>query len=246
MQNKELPKVKVETTKTAVAAGEKENLVQKIQNIVDENSKIIIGISIGLIVVVIAFFVIKGRIDKTNEENRQMASVAVARILPYLQANDYQKALYGDPTKRIRNQKVIGLIEIIKEYGGTKQAEYASLYAGSCFLSLNKNKEALEYFDKALGSSSKVIKEGAAGGLAVCYENLGNYRDAADYYEKASKYSLTPGMKSKYHFFEALCREKTGEKDIAEKLYREIIYDNQSEYVGPAKSGLIRLGTIIE
>ena len=64
--------------------------------------------------------------------------------------------------------------------------------------------------------------------------------------QKASSISITPASKGKYAYFEALCREKLGDKEKADKLYREIIIENKSDYVGPSKSALARLGMIIE
>jgi tetratricopeptide (TPR) repeat protein len=222
------------------------NIFSVIQQYVDQNSKKIIGISIAVVIAVALFFVIRGIVQKNQEEDRQQASVTLTRILPYYQANDCQKALYGDPTKTVRNQKIIGLVEIVDKYKGTKQGKIAALYAGNCFLTLNKTDKAIEYFDIALDSPSQIVMEGASAGLGKSNELKGNYKDAASNYEKASGYSITYGAKDRYQFYAGLCYEKLGEKDKAEKIYREIVNANRSEFVGPAKTGLVRLGTIIE
>ncbi len=216
------------------------------QQFVDRNRKLINISSVGIIVIVALVFVIRYFVSKSEEEAENKASVAISRILPYLDVADYQNALYGDKTKKVRGESVIGLIEIVKNYKGTPQGKVAALYAGNCLLQLNKYTEALEYFKIALDSKSSIALEGASAGLAVTYENLKNYSEAGKYYEVASTYALPTGVKNRYMYFAALCYEKMGEKAKAEKLFRQIIGDNQSEFVGLSKAGLVRLGIIIE
>ncbi|MFN3306516.1 MAG: tetratricopeptide repeat protein [Candidatus Kapaibacteriota bacterium] len=152
----------------------------------------------------------------------------------------------GDKTRKVRGEDVIGLVDIVREFKGVPQTYVAALYAGNCYLQLERYRDAMEYFKIAMDSKSNIVLEGASSGLGVCYESLGNYTEAAKYYELASSYALPVAVKDRYMYFQALCLEKIGEKAKAEKLYRTIIGDNQSEFVGLAKSGLIRLGTIIE
>lgn len=223
-----------------------EQEVGRFQQFVEKNRKLINISSVGIIVIVVLVFVVRYFVSKSEEEAESKASVAISRILPYLDVADYQHALYGDKTKKVRGENVIGLIEIVKNYKGTPQGKVAALYAGNCLLQLGKYTEALEYFKIALDSKSSIALEGASAGLAVTYESLRNYPEAAKYYELASTYALPTGVKNRYMYFAALCYEKIGEKAKAEKLFRQIIGDNQSEFVGLSKAGLVRLGIIIE
>lgn len=218
----------------------------RFQQFVEKNRKLINISSVGIIVIVVLVFVIRYFVSKSEEEMENKASVAISRILPYLDVADYQHALYGDKTKKVRGENIIGLIEIVKNYKGIPQGKIAALYAGNCLLQLNKYTEALEYFKIALDSKSSIALEGASAGLAVTYENLKNYSEAAKYHELASTYALPTGVKNRYMYFAALCYEKIGEKSKAEKLFRQIIGDNKSEFVGLSKAGLVRLGIIIE
>ena len=241
LKQEQVDKINVSTSKV-----EKESLSIKIQKYVEENTRKVLIVSSGLIVVTILFFVIKNVIEKNNEENKQLSTVKISRILSYYQQGDYRKALDGDPSKLIRNEKIVGLTEIINKYSGTNQAKYAAVYAGNSLLSLNKPGEAIKYFEKALDSPANIVVEAANVGLGVCNEEMGKYKEAAEYYEKAASLTVMPSSKGRYAYFEALCREKLGDKEKAEKLYRAVINENKSDYVGLSKSSLARLGMIIE
>lgn len=236
----------MESTKSAQFGGDKTTLSFRIQKYVEENAKKVMIISGSLIVVVVLFFVIKGVVGKKAEENKIQASLKISRIMPLYQQGEFKKALGGEPGKKIRNDNLIGLTDIINTYDGTKQARFASIYAAQAYLAMNQINQAENYFKIALDSPSNVILEGANAGLAVCKELSSNYKEAAEYYGKASQIAVTPASKGKYLFFEALCREKLGEKENAEKLFREIIAENKSDFVGFAKQSLTRLGMIIE
>ena len=114
------------------------------------------------------------------------------------------------------------------------------------YFNLEKYNEAIDYYKKASKSESNLILEGAYSGLAVCYEFQNNFNEAIKSYESALENSTSIDSKGKYQYFIALCYEKLGEKDKAEKLFREILITNKSEFVSQAKIGLIRLGTEIE
>lgn len=243
---KELNQEKVDFKTAPGGKEEKESLSLKIQNYVEENSKKVISVSAGIILITVLFFVVKGVMEKNAEESKQQAALKISRILPYYQQGDFKKAFEGDPTRMVRSEKVIGLNEIINKYGGTNQAKYASIYAGQSLLSMDKPAEAIKYFEKALDSPSQLIVEAGNAGLGICNESLGKYKEAAEYYDKAVSVAVSPASKGRYEYYQALCLEKTGDKEKAEKLYREIILENKSDFVGLAKGSLARLGTIIE
>jgi len=229
-----------------ISPEDKGNIVLKVQNFVEENRKLVIGISLGVLVLAVLFFFIKNRIDESNREDSINASAAISRIMQYYQDGNYQKALNGDSAKKVQGEKVIGLIEIVNKYEGTDQGKYAALYTASALINLNRYQEAKKYFEIALKSPAKIVQEGANAGLATVYEMEGKYKEAADYYEQAALIAVELGLKNRYQFFQALCLENAGDKEKAEKLYKEVIGDNRSDYVNSAKAGLIRLGTIIE
>ena len=233
------------STKTQIDS--EENKVVRFQNFIENNRKLVVSVSVGIVAITVLFFIIKSWAEKKSEENVKMASVALNRILEYYNKSDYMKSLYGDSTKLIRGQKVIGLIAIIDEYGSTAQGDIAKLYAGNCYLGLQKSKDAVNYFDEASDAESKVVRMGAKAGLGAANEMAGNYKQAAEDYEKAAELSDNDDVRFRYVYFSGLCYEKIGDKKTAEQKFRQIVNESMySEYANFAKIGLTRLGTIIE
>jgi predicted negative regulator of RcsB-dependent stress response len=64
------------------------------------NRNFIIGGAVLLIVAIVGIWYFR---SVANEKQAQ-ASVAVARIKPYVEANEYEKALSGDSVKKVRGQ----------------------------------------------------------------------------------------------------------------------------------------------
>jgi tetratricopeptide (TPR) repeat protein len=226
---------------------ETNNKILKIQQFIYNNSKMISYVSVAVIVIVALIFIVKNTMQKNTEEGTQKVMVALNRILPYYESQDYTKALFGDSSRVIRSEQVIGLVDIVDEYENYKQGMLAALYAGNAYLALNKHEDAAEYFEIASDSPSKIVIEGAYAGLAACMELQGDNRKAADYYLKASELAITETTKARYSYFAALNLEKSNKKNEAENIYREIINKNKySEFANYSKSGLVRLGMEID
>lgn len=182
-----------------------------------------------------------------STENAKKANIALVRILPLYEMNDYERSLNGDPSYMVAGQALMGLKDIAEKYSGTNVGKIAALYAGNCLVNTNKSKEAVPYFKKALNSDAKLILMGANAGLAVCNENEGNYAEAGDAYEKASELTEFDNFKVRYCLFAALCFEKSNNKEKAIKQFKNVLgIGPLTEYAGSAKSGLVRLGTIID
>ncbi len=226
------------------------SVFDRVTNFVAHNSKLVSWVSIGaVLIVVIAYFGIN-YYTKSQAENKEKAATALSRVLPLYQAKDaesIQKALYGDPSTLVRNEPVIGLIDIINRYDGTPQAKLASLYAANLLVLTNKNDEAEKYFKIALKADSKLVLEGAYAGLGAIAESRGKFEDAVSSYKKAVDNYTNYASKNRYEYYMGLCFEKLGKKEDAEKIYRSIIGENKTyDFIGRAKAGLVRLGTIIE
>ena len=226
---------------------ETDNKILKIQQFIYNNNKVISYVALAVIVIVALIFILKNTMQKNADEDTQSVMVALNRILPYYESQDYTKALFGDSSRVIRGEQVIGLVDIVEEYESYKQGMLAALYAGNVYLAINKNEEAEEYFKIALDSPSKIVLEGAYAGIAACKELQGEHKEASDYYLKASELTVTETTKARYRYFAALNFEKDNEKNEAERIYREIIDENKfSEFANYSRSGLVRLGMKID
>ena len=140
----------------------------------------------------------------------------------------------------------IGLKELVDQYGNTENGKVAALYAGNALLNSKKILESEEFFEKAISSSSIEVVVGAYAGLGICKETKEDWTTAGDFYEKASQTTTQKGLKDKFKLYAALNFEKGKNIDRSIKIFREIIQGESTEYILEAKSGLTRLGMIVE
>ncbi len=229
------------------ADAETDNKIIKTQQFIYNNSKKISYISIGIIAIVALAFIIRNTVQKGDEEDRQAAMLAIDRVLPYYSSQDYRTALTGDSNRTIRGDRVIGLIEIVEKYEGVKQANLAALFAGRSYLAMGKIDDAIEYFEIAEESPSKIVIQGACAGFGACYESKGEFEKSSEFYLKASELAVTDDSKNRYLYFAGLALENSGDKEDAESLYKRLIAANKySKFANQAKAGLARLGIEIE
>jgi tetratricopeptide (TPR) repeat protein len=215
-----------------------------IQSTSDLKNKIRLGlVVVGVVIVAIVAVVYY---NKSKDEKEREASAALSRIRAVFDSGDYAKAMSGDPTKMIRDTPLLGLKDIVDQFGSSENGKVAALYAGNSLVGLKKYDEAVSYFEKAQGSSSMEVSVGAMIGLGICKENQKDYVGAAELYENAAARTVQPSLKDKYKLYAALSFEKSNNKEKAEKLYRDILHGETMELIGESKSGLTRLGMIVE
>jgi tetratricopeptide (TPR) repeat protein len=148
---------------------------------VDENTKILSYVGIGLVgLVVIGFLWSKSRAD-SNEK----ATAMLAKVTQYYDEGRYDLAINGIPQEGTQ-----GLQAIVDEHGSTQAGEIAKLYlANSCFALKNYDKALSNYND--ISVSDKMITASAYAGMAACYEAKGDFGQAASYFEKAASKNMT-------------------------------------------------------
>jgi predicted negative regulator of RcsB-dependent stress response len=202
---------------------------------------------IGAVIIVLLAFVGVTYYRSVQSQKETEASLALSRIMPYVEGGDMQKALNGDPVKKVRGNDVVGLVSIVEQYDSTGAGKTAALYAAIASASTNNYSEAERYFEIAASSSSPYVSASAQAGLASVKENQGSFSDAATLYEKAMAASEKSGNKDKYEYYAGLCFEKSGNKDKAKEMYENLLAEFEfSEFSGEAKAGLTRLGIVVD
>lgn len=213
------------------------------ESFIQKYSKAIIIVSL----VVIALVAVLIYMRYTANQNEIKASTLMTRVVSYYEDGDFDKALNGDPEKTYLGEKVFGLKYIADEFKSTSQGKIASLYTATIYVSQGDYDNALNYFETASKSDADIIKMGGMAGIASVNEYKGNLSEAAQNYITAAQLAEDDNTKSRYLFYAGLCFEKSGDNANAEKNYRTLIEENQlTEFTPMAKSGLIRIGTIIE
>jgi len=225
---------------------EQDNLITKAQELIDKKGKVILIVSVVVIALTAALFYYRSVSADAAIENKEKAATAISRVMPFIQQQQFQRALDGDASIQIRGEQIIGLVDIVKKYDGTDQAYLAAFYAGDAYLKMNDPENAEKYFEIALNSGSEVVIEGAYSGLGRIFEMKGNLPKAAEMYEKAASSSSMDSSKEKFLIYAAAAFEKAGDSDKAGEVYKEILSMGKSKYESMAKSGLLRLGMKID
>ena len=154
-----------------------DDVVVKAKDFWAKNSRLIIGIGSALILLVGGFFVYKNLIQKPKE---QKAIDAMFKAEDYFRKDSVNLALNGDGQN-------VGFLRIISKYSGTRAANLAHFYAGSCYLKLNDNANAVKQLKK-FSTDAKQIQQRAYKLLGDALADQGKNAEALDYYKKAARH----------------------------------------------------------
>lgn len=136
--------------------------------------------SYGLLVValiVAGYFGYKSFISEPKEAE---ANKAIFRAEEYYRVDSIKLALNGDLGDP-------GFLKVISRYSGTKAANLASFYAGSCYLKLGDFNNAVKYL-KDFSTPVKQLQIRAYGLLGDAYSELNKKEEALEQYKKAGTY----------------------------------------------------------
>lgn len=148
----------------------------KSQGFIEENKQkllLVLG-AIALVILAIVWYA-----NKKSEDNL-IASSQLSQILSIYEQGQYQKAIDGEP-----GTQLVGLKNIVDNYGSTEQGELAKIYLAQSYYFLGDYENSLEYFSDYSGDS-KLHKSSALAGEAACYEQMDEFDKAANLYKKAA------------------------------------------------------------
>lgn len=133
-------------------------------------------IGLGVIVVVVGgFFIYKNYVVKPKEDK---AADAIFKAEEYYRIDSVNLALNGDG-------QYPGFLSVISKYGSTDAGNMACFYAGSCYLKMGDDQNAIKYLKK-FSTGEKQVQARAYKLMADAYADLGKNSDAFDYYKKAA------------------------------------------------------------
>jgi tetratricopeptide (TPR) repeat protein len=170
-----------------------------------------IGLAIVL-VVILGYFGYKQYILDPKEKD---ATAAMFRAEDYYRIDSINLALNGDKVNA-------GFIKIISRYDGTKAANLASFYAGSCYLKLGDFNKAVKYL-KDYKTPAVQIQAKAYGLLGDAYSELNKKEEAVEQYKKAGTYFDQDEVISPEYLFRAgYLYESMGKNQDAISMYELI------------------------
>lgn len=164
------------------------------------------------VILVVAIGIVLFRTQYLVPRNED-AATKLSKCIYYIEQDSFNLALNGDALNE-------GLLDIIDEYGVTKTADLACIYAGICYYNLNDYQSACTYFEK-FNKESVNVQPANLTIIGDCYVEMDNIEKAIKYFEKAAKQDnelTAPRALNKA----GICYEKLGNYKKAEKCYQTI------------------------
>src|SRR5581483_2759720 len=156
---------------------EEKNPVVQFQNAWDKYGKQASYVLLAIIVIIGGYLAYRNFISEPKEKQ---AGEAMFHAEEYYRMDSTRLALNGDNINP-------GFLKVLSKYSGTKAANLASFYAGSCYMKLGDFNNAVKYL-KDFSTPVKQLQERAYGLLADAYSELNRNAEAAEQYKKAGTY----------------------------------------------------------
>ncbi len=200
----------------------------RIINYISENSTRVAGyIGVSLL---IAFIVIGWRVHNRNlgkkaflQLNQSIGNFHLGERAdeePENPSEEVNPEDNYDKSQEYYDNAINGLGRVISEFPDTVAATYAHLYLGHCFFKMEEFKKAAEAYENFLERcSDQGIKMLAYPKLGRCYEEMGNYENALNYYLNLLKIN---DISTKEFAYEGVAHyyEKTGDTQKALETYQ--------------------------
>lgn len=147
----------------------------------------------------------------------------------YFEADSLDLALNGDGNN-------LGFLNIIDDYKFSNAANLAHFYAGVCYLKKGEFDAAIVFL-KDFSSDDLLVQARAYSLIGDAHMEKGEYKEAANFYDKAANYQPNKYYSPTYLMKAALAYEKLNENDKAKEAYSKIISDfwDSQEYQNAVK-----------
>ena len=191
---------------------DEKNPIAELQNVWDRYGKVASYVLLAIVVIVAGYFAYHNLVSEPNEKK---ATEAMFRAEQYYRLDSARLALNGDNINA-------GFLKVIARYGGTKAANLASFYAGSCYLKMGDYNNAVKYL-KDFSTPVQQLQERDYGLLGDAYSELNRKDEAAEQYKKAGTWFEKDELLSpEYLFRSGYLYESMGKTQDAISMYRLI------------------------
>jgi tetratricopeptide (TPR) repeat protein len=188
------------------------NFVDRVQQYWGKYGKQLTYSISAVLLVIAAFLAYKYVVQEPNEKKAQDAMFQAEQ---YYRMDSVKLALNGDNINA-------GFAKIISKYSGTKAANLAKFYAGSCYLKLGDFNNAVKYL-KDFTTPAYQVQARAYGMLGDAYSELNKKDDAIEQYKKAGTLSDKDDVISPEYLFRAgYLYESIGKTKEAIEMYQMI------------------------
>lgn len=184
----------------------------KSEAFIEKHWKTIVAVLLAVIVVVAGIFIYRKYMAGVEAD----AQNAIAKSQQAFSAEQYDVALNGDSTG------ALGFLQVIDQFGGTKTANLARLYAAICYANIGQTDNAIEMFEKFDGKDDQMVSPAAKAALGNCYVQKGDKEKGAEMLVKAAKEADNDAISPLALFQAGEVYESLGQKEKALELYQEI------------------------
>ncbi len=172
-------------------------------------------ISIGLAAIVIVVGGYFGYKYFISEPNEKKAQEAIFPAEAWFRIDSVKLALEGDNMNP-------GFLKVISRYSGTRAANLAHFYAGSCYLKLGDYTNAAKQLSE-FSSPELLVEARAKSLLADAYSESGKKEEAAKLYKEAGTLFEKDDYNSPQYLFRAgFLYESMGKNQEAIEMYKLI------------------------
>ncbi len=200
------------TDKTKLPVTEDRDAVEKVTGFWYQYSKQIL-LAVGAIVIVAAG--IFGYNYFISGPNEKKASEAIRYAEDFYRKDSVKLALNGDNLNP-------GFLKIISKYSGTKAANLAQFYAGSCYLTMGDFKNAIKYLED-FSTNEPLVKARAKALLGDANSELGKKEEAVKLYKEAGTiFEKDDYFSPQYLIRAAFLYENMGKPKDAIEVYKLI------------------------
>ncbi len=178
-----------------------------------EQNKRTIGIATTVVVLVVLAILV---IMKNRADSNDSAMLQLGQIEEIFASGQYQAAIDGVPERNIP-----GLRSIVDNFGSSRGGELARFMLASAYYELGKFDEALQQFED-FSAPDDMLAASRLAGIAQCREAKKEYREAAEYFEKAGGKSPKDIQAAEYFNNAARDYGLAGEKERAIEVYKRL------------------------
>lgn len=151
-----------------------EQALTRTEQFIEDNSKVISYVILGIIVLVLAVMGTRRFYIKPLEEE---AASQMFMAEKFFERDSFNLALNGYGTYP-------GFLQITEDYGITKAANLSDYYAGICYLRLGQYDDAVDYL-KSFKTNDILVGSAKFTAMGDAWVEIGDYDEAVKAYEKA-------------------------------------------------------------
>jgi tetratricopeptide (TPR) repeat protein len=190
----------------------------------EKYGKYVTYVVLGLVGFVIGYFAFN---KLFHEPKEKAAAEAILDVQEQFAVDSFQNVLDGT-TRTISGadgasttETVMGALEIINQYGGTKSGNLAHFYAGVAYLKLGQFNEAIQQLE-SFDAGSTSMEASAYSALGDAYSENGDFDNGLKCYKKACSLSANDFYTPMNLFKAGMLSEKQGNRGEAKEFYERI------------------------